>query len=359
MPDSDALIETRRELEICNACRYCEGYCAVFPAMELRREFASGDLDYLANLCHNCRGCFYACQYAPPHEFDINLPRTLARLRMETWRDYAWPAPLGRLFERNGLLVSLALIVAISVVFLTSMTMSTSGVFYARHTGAGAFYAIIPRAAMIAVAGVTLGFSLLAMLASAVRFWRGTGGGRPTLKAVLVALHHVMSLKNLDGGGHGCNDIDEGLSMVRRRLHHCLFYGFLLCFASTSIAFVYDHFLGVLAPYPWTSWPVLAGIAGGMGILTGTAGLLVIKLKGDRVPTATEQLGSDTALLLALFMTALTGLMLLALRDTMAMGSILAIHLGCVLAFFVTMPYSRFVHGIYRTAALVRNAMEQ
>ena len=29
-----------RQMSICNACRYCEGYCAVFPAMELRRTFA-------------------------------------------------------------------------------------------------------------------------------------------------------------------------------------------------------------------------------------------------------------------------------------------------------------------------------
>jgi MinD superfamily P-loop ATPase len=46
-------------MEICNACRYCEGFCAVFPAVELRREFSAGDLSYLANLCHGCRGCYF------------------------------------------------------------------------------------------------------------------------------------------------------------------------------------------------------------------------------------------------------------------------------------------------------------
>ena len=61
-------------MTICNACRYCEGFCAVFPAMELRRTFTDQDLKYLANLCHNCRGCYYACQYAPPHEFNLNVP---------------------------------------------------------------------------------------------------------------------------------------------------------------------------------------------------------------------------------------------------------------------------------------------
>jgi citrate/tricarballylate utilization protein len=31
MAETDTGIEARRQMEICNACRYCEGYCAVFP----------------------------------------------------------------------------------------------------------------------------------------------------------------------------------------------------------------------------------------------------------------------------------------------------------------------------------------
>src|SRR5690348_11416227 len=59
MQTSEVMQDARRAMEICNACRYCEGFCAVFPAMELRRDFSNGDLTYLANLCHNCRGCYY------------------------------------------------------------------------------------------------------------------------------------------------------------------------------------------------------------------------------------------------------------------------------------------------------------
>src|SRR5690348_18330339 len=99
-------LQARRFVEICNACRYCEGYCAVFPAIELRRQFTSGDLSYLANLCHDCRGCYYSCQYAPPHEFALNLPKAFADLRLETYKRYAWPRPLAALFGRNGLAAS-------------------------------------------------------------------------------------------------------------------------------------------------------------------------------------------------------------------------------------------------------------
>jgi citrate/tricarballylate utilization protein len=59
MHATDALREADRLMTVCNSCRYCEGLCAVFPAMEMRRTFASGDLNYLANLCHNCSACYY------------------------------------------------------------------------------------------------------------------------------------------------------------------------------------------------------------------------------------------------------------------------------------------------------------
>src|SRR5580658_6868470 len=102
-------------MAICNACRYCEGYCAVFPAMERssiqamegQTVFSPGDLAYLANLCHNCAECYYACPYAPPHEFAVNVPKIFAEIRLQSYRHYAWPKPVARVFWRNGLFVSL------------------------------------------------------------------------------------------------------------------------------------------------------------------------------------------------------------------------------------------------------------
>jgi citrate/tricarballylate utilization protein len=58
-------------------------------------------------------------------------------------------------------------------------------------------------------------------------------------------------------------------------------------------------------------------------------------------------------------MTGLTGIVLLLWRETPAMGPLLALHLGVVFSLFITMPYGKFVHGIYRYAALVRYARER
>src|SRR5262245_57273448 len=98
MPAADtqtaAQAEAARLMTVCNSCRYCEGLCAVFPAMEMRRDFPAGDLNYLANLCHACGACYLDCQFSPPHEFNVNVPRVLSQVRAESYAAYAWPRAL-------------------------------------------------------------------------------------------------------------------------------------------------------------------------------------------------------------------------------------------------------------------------
>jgi citrate/tricarballylate utilization protein len=60
-----------------------------------------------------------------------------------------------------------------------------------------------------------------------------------------------------------------------------------------------------------------------------------------------------------LLLVSVTGLLLLALRDTGAMGILLAVHLGFVLGLFFSLPYGKFVHGLYRFLALVKYAGER
>src|SRR4026209_702103 len=102
MQPTELTREGARVMTVCNACRYCEQYCPAFQAMEQRVTFASADLNYLANLCHSCGECLYACQYAPPHELAINVPRTFAQLRVQSYEQYAWPAALCAAFRRRG-----------------------------------------------------------------------------------------------------------------------------------------------------------------------------------------------------------------------------------------------------------------
>src|SRR5580765_6882839 len=103
MPADELIRHGQHVLTVCNACRYCEQYCPVFPAMERRLTFATADLTYLANLCHNCGECLYACQYAPPHEFGIDVPKTLSKMRVESYEAFAWPSFAAAAFRRPWL----------------------------------------------------------------------------------------------------------------------------------------------------------------------------------------------------------------------------------------------------------------
>lgn len=355
--ESEATQKSRRVMELCNACRYCEGFCAVFPAMTQRRVFSAEDIDYLANLCHNCTACYHACQYAPPHEFSINVPKVLSESRVESYQKYAWPGFMGRLFNRNGLFMSMAMAVSIALVLVLVFALQDSAVLFAEHKGAGAFYQVISHGLMVAVAGGSFLFSGLAMLVGFMRFYKATQGGaspRFSIQALIAALKDTASLKYLGGGhGEGCNTADESFSNMRRIYHHFTMWGFILCFCATSVATVYEYGLGIISPFPFFSLPVLLGTIGGIGLLIGPVGLVWVKLQTDKRPMLISRFGMDYAFLALLFFISLTGMALLALRETSAMGVLLAVHLGFVLAFFIAMPYSKFVHSVYRFAALL------
>jgi citrate/tricarballylate utilization protein len=132
-----------------------------------------------------------------------------------------------------------------------------------------------------------------------------------------------------------------------------------MCFASTAVATLYHYALGREAPYGPTDLPVILGSLGGIGLLIGPIGLVAEKFKREPSTQGQGAPGMEHAFLAMLFLTGLTGLALLLLRATPAMGLLLALHLGVVFGLFVTLPYGKFVHGIYRYAALARYARER
>jgi citrate/tricarballylate utilization protein len=232
---------------------------------------------------------------------------------------------------------------------------------FARGGGPGSFYALMPHNTMVAIFGTAFVYAIVALALSARNFWRDIGDPAPMSGRYpwLKAMHDTFTLHYLDGGGEGCMNDEESRADHRRLYHHFTFYGFLLCFAATCVATL-DHYLFArAAPYAWYDLPVILGTLGGIGLVIGPAGLLVEKFRRDPALTDEARLGMDTAFIVMLFLSGLTGLALLVLRDTAAMGMLLAVHLGVVFALFVTLPYGKFVHGIYRFLALVRYAMER
>ncbi|MEQ8901531.1 MAG: tricarballylate utilization 4Fe-4S protein TcuB [Roseovarius sp.] len=346
------LEEVGRQAQICNACRYCEGYCAVFPAMHAERAFAEADLVQLANLCHNCQNCYSACQYTAPHEFELNLPGVLAELRQESWEEAAFPAALGRAFHRSGTMLALALIVGISLLFLTARNLPGGG---------EGFYAVLSHNAMVAIFLPAFILPLLALGISLRRYWKRIGGAPIRLSHLKDAFGSAATMRNLAGGhGDGCNFQDEDrFSHARRAMHQAVMYGFLLCFASTSVATIMHYVFSMPAPYGFFSLPKLFGVTGGILLCLGTLGLLRLKTMSRPELQAPNVRGGEFGFILLLFTVSASGLLLYALGKTPALEPLLALHLGAVLTFFVLTPYSKMAHGFFRLAALVRDAQRK
>ena len=237
MHGTSILEEADRLMTVCNSCRYCEGLCAVFPAMEMRRSFSDGDLNYLANLCHSCGACYTDCQFSPPHEFNVNVPKTLAIARAESYAAYAWP--------RHFRACSRAMVspsassprLSVAAFIFGFAAFNDRQVLFGIHTGPGAFYALMPHNAMAALFGAAFLYAIVALAMGVRAFWRDIGepiGMRVEPRSLWQAMKDATQLRYLDGGGVGCVNEDERPSDRRKIYHHLTFYGFLLCFAATS-----------------------------------------------------------------------------------------------------------------------------
>jgi len=349
--------EVARVLQICNACRYCEGFCAVFPAMTRRLAFGKNDVNYLANLCHNCGACLHACQYAPPHAFMVNVPQSMAKVRVETYVEYAWPRALGMLYRRNGVTLSVALALSLALFLILGAARNGAG----WSAGAqGSFYAIFPHNLMVALFAPVFLFAILALGIGGARFWRNERPGALSGAALGEAASAVATLKYLDGGHRdGCNDEDDRFTQRRRAFHQLTFYGFMLCFAATCVATLYHYALGRPAPYDLSSLPKLLGVVGGVLLVIGTVGLFRLNLRRHPQHQDAAQRPMDRGFIALLLLTAASGLVLMLARNTAALPAVLCLHLGAVMALFATMPYGKFAHAVYRGVALLKWSVER
>jgi citrate/tricarballylate utilization protein len=282
----------------------------------------------------------------------------MATVRNESYAAYAWPRFLSGVFVRNGMLITQLTALSVAGFIVGFVALADPETLWSRN--AGDFYRVMPHGAMVALFGAVSLYAILAFVLSLRAFWRDIRGDEPIgMAAFLQALGDVMTLRYLGGGGGGCTSENEKPSAARRVYHHFTFYGFLLCFASTTVATLYHYAFGWRAPYPLTSLPVLFGIVGGIGLLIGPAGLFALSFRREATLTDPSHRGMDTAFIVMLFLTSLTGFALMIWRDSAAMGLLLAVHLGVVFALFLSLPYGKFVHGFYRLLALIKYAGER
>ena len=341
----DALAaEGARMMTICNACRYCEGYCAVFPAMERRLEFDWADMTYLANLCHGCGECFFACQFAPPHDFNVNVPQNLAQIRQASYRKYAWPQPVAAAFNRNA--VGTAIVLAGEHRRRHAARRRADGPGRVRDRRARRQFLQGGAAPVMAGAfGAVSLFLVLALVIGCVRAWRDMGesgaevGGRSPGRR-RSRRPSASNISRARTTGTATAAARPTCAARRPAATPITSPSMASCCASPppSPARSITTASAGTRPTAMTSLPVVLGTLGGVGLLIGPPLLYYERRKADQVLFDKAQDGLANALIVLLFLSSLTGLLLLALRSTPAMATLLIVHLAVVMTLFLTVP---------------------
>ena len=82
--------EVLRVFEVCHGCRVCDTYCPSFVHLFQFVDENFGNVESLSgpqinqviHECYQCKLCYVICPYVPPHEWDIDFPRTMMRAHL-------------------------------------------------------------------------------------------------------------------------------------------------------------------------------------------------------------------------------------------------------------------------------------
>ena len=82
--------EILRVFDVCHGCRVCQTICPSFVNLFQSIDDKFGNVDALSNkevnqvvnLCYQCKLCYPICPYVPPHEWEIDFPRTMMRAKL-------------------------------------------------------------------------------------------------------------------------------------------------------------------------------------------------------------------------------------------------------------------------------------
>ncbi|MEM3714077.1 MAG: hypothetical protein QXF82_03930 [Nitrososphaeria archaeon] len=338
--EKDIIAEAARQLTICNACRYCEGYCDVWDAIEIRREFSPHDVLHLANLCHDCRDCFYACPYIPPHEFAINIPKIMKESRMISYKQFVFPKAFRWILDRFAqtyfiltFLIFLALMTY--VVFLHGAT-----IFYKSYLP---MQLLFPPYIFLLLEYSMYAYVFILWYIEGSKYWKYISkGAKVEIKSVFKALGDVFLHKNFRGGGTGCAyPYDKG-NYFRLVAHALVMFGFII------------DWVGILF-YPFVSLSfILLYLLGSLMMFAGSVTLLIMSGLADK-NVDTEGISSFSGAFLLL---SVSGILFFLFLPTPTWTIFFLIRVSSVGSIFLLAPFSKFIHPIFRFLSLVWNRQE-
>ncbi|CAN2039665.1 quinone-modifying oxidoreductase, subunit QmoC [Candidatus Magnetomoraceae bacterium gMMP-15] len=346
-------------LKKCFQCATCSVACPISPDNKPfpRKEMIAaswGLKDKLVNnldvwLCHNCGDCSTMCpRGAKPGD-------VIAAIRMYAIQQYASCKKLGEIVNNPK---KLPVLLGIPVIIFLVLGLIT-GLLDFTPIGDEIVHSHFFSSWLVDLIFVPLSIWVAAMFAmSAKRFmedihksavqegktdkkdldWMGVLGALPNV--ILKVLRHDKF-------------VECGENKDRATSHLMVLYGFIGLFIVTSIFFVVLYVFQIHGPYSQLN-PVkwLANVSG-IALVIGSGIMLKTRLSAD----TTKQINTykDWYLIAMVLALGATGLLteMTRLGDLAFLSYLLYfVHLMCVFVLFISLPYSKLAHLVYRTLAM-------
>ena len=330
----------------CYQCATCSSVCELAPAdapfprrQMLWTQWGLADRltgDPAVWLCHQCNDCTVHC---PRDARPGDVLQTVRGLVVES---LAFPKGLGRLVAHAK--STWPILFWIALLGATGLLQPPAD-FHA-------YEQIVPHSMLYSVFFPLAGFVTLAAFVSGRRYWQMMGEASPRSKPFLSGLWAT----GVDIATHKrfgtC-----GTARFRRLGHLLLFWGFVGAAVTSGLLIVAIYIQGYEMPLPLLHPYKLLGNISAVALVVG-AGILVATRLTDR-----DRAGASTAF--DSFFTTVVALViatgvLVELARLLAPGvppaagvALYVLHLGGVTTLFLTFPYSKFAHMLYRTLAMV------
>ncbi|MEW6442146.1 MAG: quinone-interacting membrane-bound oxidoreductase complex subunit QmoC [bacterium] len=366
-PDLDFVRDVIRSggetVKKCFQCATCSVVCPISPEQEPfpRKEMIQaqwGLKDKLVRdpdiwLCHNCNDCSTNCpRGARPGD-------VLNALRQKSIEHYSVPGKLARMVSDRKYLPHLLGIPTLLFLIVILFTHRFGESILMSHGQQISLEGLIRSWKMIPMLAVDVIFILTSVLVVGVfangvaRFWKDMDALRPRRSGMVPSAIEVIQELLFHRNFKEC-----GTSQDRYLGHLGVFYGFVALFVVTTCIFIGIYFLSLVAdipPTPWAWWnPVkLLANLGAIALLAGCFLLIRSRLAGEEDAKSSYYDWFFLGLVTAVGLTGLAAEVVRWIGIDFLYYVLYFMHLVFVWSMIAYLPYSKFAHLVYRTAALI------
>jgi quinone-modifying oxidoreductase subunit QmoC len=337
----------------CYQCATCSSVCALstpeipFPRRQMMLA-QWGLADQLAGdpavwLCHQCGDCTERCPR------DARPGDAVQGMRSMVIEALAFPSFIGKLVGNVGK----SWPVLLGVPWLFWLALWGAGVITAPGGTIHAYEDFVPHGLLYAVFFPVAAYVTLAAWIAGRRFWKKMGEGTKRNGSFLSGLVPVV----MDILGHKSFGTCEKVSS-RRWAHLALFWGFVGAAVTSALLIWAIYIQGEEMPLPLTHPIKILGNLSAVLLVVGGLWLFVSRFGTHKALIRTSAF--DFFFLSVVAMVIATGVIIEAARfvwPANVAAFLYTLHLGVVLTLFVTFPYSKFAHMLYRTLALVHQRL--